>query len=335
MLITLLSCSTFSGSKSSTKALEPGTTMFGLSYPVNAQQILEVDDEGETVWSFMLTPEIFLHEGALGPSMLMDVEPLANGNVLFTVFPGGVYEIDRKGVIVWYHLDEAASHDSDRLPNGNTLIARTWAKKGEKQIIELDRDGNEVWAWNGMHAFAEDPRFAELSDEGDAWMHITSVDRAVDGSTRMCIRNFNQVVTVSAEGKVENDFTLQSMPNSSVAQTTGKLVGERPHGAEWFDDKHFLLATRRPQKVVEIDNGKVAWKFSHPDISGARDIDRLPGGNTLITSKDRIVEVDPDGAILWQWTLPSPPDKSLSWNELHPLMSVTRIGPDGKIVDRD
>lgn len=333
-MLWLISCSALTGSRSAAP-LEPGTTLFGLSYPVNAQRILEVDSEGDEIWSYTLPPEIFTKEGALGPSVLTDVQPLPGGNVLFTVFPGGVYEIDRDGVIVWYHLDEAASHDSDRLPNGNTLIARTWAGKGEKQIVELDPEGNEVWAWSGLDKYGEDPLFAGLSDEGDAWMHITSVERTIDGDTRACIRNFNLLVTITPEGQVRYPFQLQAMPNATVAQTTGAIVGERPHAAEWLGDKHFLFATRRPHKVVEVENGKVVWKFAHPDVTGVRDIDRLPGGNTLITAKDRIVEVDPKGNLLWQWTLPNPPDKSLSWNELHPLMSVVRVPPDGRVTDRD
>ncbi len=333
MLLALLGCSALS-QRYAASNLEPGTTMFGLSYPANAQQILHVDVKGEVLWSYTLPYGVFMQQGQLGPSMLMDVEPLESGNVLFTVFPGGVYEVDREGRIVWYYLDDVASHDSDRLDNGNTLIARTWAKKGDFQVIEVDADRKVVWGWVGA-GFGEDERFVSISDEGDAWMHITNVDRTPDGLTRVCVRNFNAIVTISPEGEVVDEFFLQTLPKTTVAETTGTLVGERPHAAEWLDDGRFLLATRRPDKIVEIGDGEVTWRFKDPTVASVRDLDRLPGGNTLIAARDRIIEVDPGGTVLWQWTIPNPPDWTVSWNQLHPLMSVTRVAPDGTFVDRD
>jgi len=339
MLLALMSCSItphIDGHLGTSVAdrIEDGTTMFGVAYPAESQQILEIDVDGDTVWSYTLPPEVYLPEGALGPSLLMDVEPLDNGNVLFTVFPAGVFEINRDGQVVWMYLDDKASHDSDRLPNGNTLISRTWAEKGDKQIIEVDPSGNEVWAWTGLGKLGEDERFKDLADEGDAWMHITSLDRTPEGATRICIRNFNLVATIQPDGKLTQDFLLQAMPDSQVAQTTGKVVGERPHGAEWIEDDHFLIATRRPNAIFEMKSGKVAWKFQHPDLTGVRDVDRLDNGNVLVTAKDRIAEVDPAGEILWQWVLPDPPEH-MGWDELHPLMSVSRLAADGSITDRD
>lgn len=41
--------------------------------------------------------------------------------------------------MVWVHRDREASHDADRLPNGNTL-GTAWNK-----IIEIALDGSIVW----------------------------------------------------------------------------------------------------------------------------------------------------------------------------------------------
>jgi len=43
-------------------------------------------------------------------------------SVFITVNGSGFYEIDRSGSVKWSHKNPEASHDADRLPNGNKLV---------------------------------------------------------------------------------------------------------------------------------------------------------------------------------------------------------------------
>jgi hypothetical protein len=55
-------------------------------------------------------------------------------------------ERDRGGKIVWSQTGLNSPYDSQRLPNGNTLISHN------QGIIEIDPSGKTVWQHNGAGA---------------------------------------------------------------------------------------------------------------------------------------------------------------------------------------
>ncbi|MCP4805931.1 MAG: hypothetical protein GY913_03820 [Proteobacteria bacterium] len=313
-------------------ATEDGsTTLFGMSFPLDEQRIAEVDRSGAVAWSYAIPAELQseLSQDGRVP-VLGDVVRLDSGNTLFTLSPCGLFEVTPDGEIVWELRDERPSHDVDVLPNGNLLFAATWAAKGEAQIVEITPDGETVWEWTGVETFGEDPVFAGIADEGNAWMHVTSVERLDDDTTRATLRNFNRVIEIAPDGTVAARFALRSRENAKYADTDGTVEGERPHGTDWLDNGVILTATRRPDRVVQVLQGEAIWEYGSSDLGSIRDVDRLPNGNTLIAGHDRIVEVDHTGEIVWQWNVPEMPE-----DHLKPLMAVSRIAADGLSVDRD
>jgi hypothetical protein len=61
-----------------------------------------------------------------------------------------------------------------------------------------------------------------------------------------------------------------------------------------------------PNAAIEMaPNGTIVWRYPLLERSEypARDADRLPNGNTLITAADRILEVTPDKEVVWQLRL--------------------------------
>ncbi len=93
------------------KRVFKGTTLFADMSDLEWPKVVEVDFNGNIIWEYRP-----LESGAI-----LDAAKLKNGNVLFTIRGSGIYEITRAGKVVWEHEDPGASHDADRLPNGNTL----------------------------------------------------------------------------------------------------------------------------------------------------------------------------------------------------------------------
>lgn len=112
----------------------PGTTLLADNHNLRRPRIIEVNMLGEIIWEYIV-PEHLRQYTNPG----FDVELLPNNNILFILPGNGVYEVDRKGNIVWSYLDEKVSHDADRLPNGNTLIV------GSTKIVEVTSKGGIVW----------------------------------------------------------------------------------------------------------------------------------------------------------------------------------------------
>lgn len=299
--------------------VEPGTTLVGLSYPSHAQKVLEIEADGALVWMYRL-PEAWTTGGDLAAFEWTDRDTL-----LMSVEGAGLFEVDRDGELVWSHRDPGAGLDVDRLADGNTLYARSRAALGRRQWSEVDRAGHLVATWSGP----QDSWRTLTRDDDGAWLRLTDVHRSGQ-ETHVASRNQNGVAEVGADGQVLRSWHLDSPPGTRFAETDGPVVGERPHGVEWLGPDRMLLASRRPHQVLEVEDGQVAWTFSDPDVQRIRDADRLEGGHTLVVGDDRVVEVDADGAVLWQWIAPQ-----VEGEPAYPLVGAIRLRPDGTTADRD
>lgn len=301
----------------------PGTVLFtDVSDPLKPV-IVEADTDGKVLWSYK-PPRSLVPRGKI-PLPLGDATPLPNGNILFTVHSKGLFEIDRKGDVVWELEDPEAAHDADRLENGNTLYNRGWVERGEDAVREVAPDGSLVWSWNGLPAFEGD-RYAKVHSEG--WMHVNACERMPDGTTLISIRNFHTVVRVNPAGEVVWSYTFRSDGRKNdLATPEGKTKGSANHEPEFTADGYMVVAVRAPHAVYEIDldTGRPVWMWEHPKgLNTIRDCNRLPNGNTLITGADKIVEVSPAGEIVWEIHAPrTRMDK--------PFHRTIKIGTDGKI----
>jgi phage terminase large subunit-like protein len=191
------------------------------------------------------------------------------------------------------------SHDADRLPNGNTIFAFGFNdQKSDAQVVEVNQKGEVVWTWHAKNYF-DKPPYDNIFDEG--WTHTNAVSRLPNGNTLISLRNFNVVVEVDAKGE--------------VVRTIGEGIFDNQHDPEILPNGNLLTANHnrqpqnsgKPQAAVEIkpETGKIVWQYSIADQRSwpLRDADRLANGNTLITGTTRIVEVTPEGEIVWQLKL--------------------------------
>ncbi|MCP4251503.1 MAG: PQQ-binding-like beta-propeller repeat protein [bacterium] len=120
--------------------LPSGNTVISLR---NFNLTVEVDREGEPVWSYDWS--------TLGGDDPHEPETLPDDHLLIClqhVTPHQVVEIDRAtGEVVWeYYLDGLrTARDSDRLPNGNTLIQAVLSEGDDSIIFEVTPEGETVW----------------------------------------------------------------------------------------------------------------------------------------------------------------------------------------------
>ena len=276
----------------------PGTTIFPFNLDPENPRIIEVDMEGNIVWQYAVPDGL---KGNTNPGW--DVEPLDNGNILI-LYPGhGAVEINRQGDLIWQYLDPKVSHDADRLSNGNTLVVcGNNDALNDVQVKEVNPQGEVVWQWKASDHFGYPP-YSEVYCDG--FTHTNSATRLEDGNTLISLRNFNMVVIVDPQG--------------GVVKTISGGVIYSPHDPEYQDDGHILLATQYPLSCylssgdgdinlipaleIDPDTGQMAWSFgTGPDWDGqlTRDVNRLPNGNTLVVGTNKIVEVTPEGEIVWE-----------------------------------
>jgi len=272
-----------------------GTTLLPDNHNPQKPRIIEVNMPGEIIWEYVV-PDSLRRVSGRGLNPGFDAELLPNNNILF-VSPGkGVYEIDRKGNVVWSYLTARISHDADRLPNGNTIfVCGDNDQKSDAQVTEVDSKGEVVWHWYARDHF-DKPPYQDIFKQG--WTHTNAVTRLTNGNTLVSLRNFNVMVEVDPQG--------------TVVRTPGEGIYNSPHDPAVLANGNILAVSQwrdRPHSAIEMDpeTGKTVWQFGIPlrENWPVRDANRLPNGNTLITGSTRIVEVTPDKNIVWQLTLKS------------------------------
>jgi outer membrane protein assembly factor BamB len=158
---------------------------------------------------------------------------------------------------VWACGGFASPHDAERLPDGNTLVADS----GNHRVVEVDRDGTEVWSFTGG-------------------IRPLDVDRLGNGHTLIASYRTG-VVEVDRAGEVVWRW------DNANARDADRLV-----------DGTTLIACCDEQRVVRIDatHDRVAeWRVGFP----VNTAELLPNGNLLAAGNGRMVELDADGREVW------------------------------------
>jgi hypothetical protein len=267
----------------------PGTTLLPDHHNSDKPRIIEVNMLGEIVWEYLVPPDLkqYTNPG-------FDAELLLNGNILYILPRKGVYEIDRSGNVVWSYLTEKISHDADRLPNGNTIfVFGGYDQKSDAQVVEVNPEGEVIWTWYAKD-YLNEPPYDSIFNEG--WTHTNAVSRLLNGNTLISLRNFNFIAEVDLQG--------------AMVMSIGEGILIMQHDPEILPNGNILatsLPQGRPHSAVEIDpeTNAIVWEYLIPDRQNwpVRDANRLPNGNTLITGTTEIVEVTPEGEIVWRLKL--------------------------------
>jgi len=301
-----------------------GTTLLPDNHNSERPRIIEVNMLGEIIWEYPLPPNLkqYTNPG-------FDPELLSNKNILL-VLPGyGVHEINRNGDTVWSYLDKKVSHDADRLPNGNTIfVFGNNDQTDDAQVKEVNPEGEIVWEWYARDYF-DKPPFNTINNQG--WTHTNAVTRMANGNTLISPRNFGLLVEVDAEGEVvrtigggvifgDQTIRLKAYENADPFA---------PHDPEVLPNGNILMMSQYvPNRAIEMvpETGEVVWEYTvrDPDNWPVRDADRLPNGNTLITGTRKIIEVTPEGKIVWQLTLDATFDREEAAG--HGFYKAERIG---------
>ncbi len=270
-----------------------GTTIFADHTDPDFPVIVEVDMTGKVVWSFNINIDLRVRNAAA-----IDVEWIpATDTILFTR-PSGVYEVDRNKKIVWSHK-APASHDADRLPNGNTLFVWAWGDDSTvPEVREVDPVGNVVWKWHATDHLKNEKR--HLDKEG--YSHANSVVRLANGNTLVSLRNFYMLVEVAPAGNI-----VWKLPDLFTT----------PHDPEVLPNGNILVNTRGPQVIKEITPaGNVVWQYrsNQDEVNVVRYNHRLPNGNILFVERTKIVEITSQREVVWQLRLKDVgPDSSRQW----------------------
>jgi len=231
---------------------------------------------------------------------------------------GHVAIVNAKGQIEWEAPCNYMAHELTLLPNGNFLINNT-----ASTVIEMTPDKKIVWQYEGKPV-------APYTGK----VEIHACQRLANGLTMIAETGNKRIIEVDAQNKIVHQIPLTIDKPSSHSDT--RMVRK-------LDNGHYLACHENDGVVREYDDaGKVVWSYpldlagrpSSPghgpeghgnQVFGAV---RVPSGNTLIAAGNgnRIIEVSPDGKIVWSLEHDELPGITLAWT------TTLEVLPNGNLI---
>ena len=190
------------------------------------------------------------------------------------------------------------THDADPVAGSEYLIGDI---QFDRVFVVNARTDEEVWGWNASEEFDR----STGGKPGD-WTHLNDVEVLDEDLFMVNLRNQDQVVFVHRERGMLENWTLGAEDNHAILY--------EQHNADYIPAEMggpaILVADSENNRVVEYQRRNESWErswlWTDERLQWARDADRLPNNNTLITDTHgtRLLEVSPNGTILWSRSAP-------------------------------
>jgi outer membrane protein assembly factor BamB len=265
---------------------------------------------------------------ALFPTLAF-AEPITHA---FLATGGQTYIRAGDGTITWRYPQ--GSRDGWVLANGNVLLALGKSKDSPGgSAVEVTKDGKTVFEFKGTQAevntvqpldgdrillteAGNKPRLLEVTRDGKIAVEVPLQAQTKDHhlQTRMARKLANgHYLVPQLLDKVVREYTAE-----------GKVIWEvktpdMPFTAIRLDNGNTLIGCTLGHLVIEVDkDGKEVWRVTNDDLPGkpindACGVQRLPNGNTVITSHHagandvKLTEVTRDKKIVWSHKDPKVP----------------------------
>ncbi|MHA1927661.1 MAG: aryl-sulfate sulfotransferase [Candidatus Thorarchaeota archaeon] len=249
-----------------------------------------------------------------------------------------------------YTMAPSGHHDAEYNPATETfMVIESVYDQGEynwsgdvqpikgDDIVEYDKQGNEIWRWNGSLTFpfnADEWMLRNESRRGSIdWMHSNALYWDLDvNEMYLSVRHLDCVVKIDYD-TAETVWVAGRYTGEGPALTMYNLAGEEvdtlyyhTHALEkiatntllLFDNDYWNLTRPDPliglSQYVEFVYDEVAmtanetWSWTAPEVyyeESQGDTARLPNGNTLgafnQAPRPIVTEVNQAGEIVWEW----------------------------------
>ncbi|OWK34558.1 hypothetical protein [Fimbriiglobus ruber] len=250
----------------------------------------------------------------------------------FLATGGQTYIHNGDGTTSWTYPH--STRDGWVLPNGNVLLALSKSQKYPGgAAVEVTKDGKIVFEFKGTQSEVNTvqavdgdkillteaglkPRLLEVNRKGEIVVDVPLTAQTKD----------QHLQTRMARKLANGNYLVPQLLDRVVREYTpaGKIVWEAktphmPFTAIRLENGNTLIGCTWGNFVIEVDkDGKTVWQVTNDDLPGkpindACGVQRLPNGNTVITSQHaggndvKLTEVTRDKKIVWTYRDPKTP----------------------------
>lgn len=250
----------------------------------------------------------------------------------FLATGGKTYIVNGNGKLLWQYPH--ASRDGWVLPNGNVLLALSRSRKYPGgAAVEVTRDNKVIFELKGtqseVNTVQKVGKDQFLITEAGAKPRLLEVNRKgkILVEVPLLAQTKNHHLQSRMARKLANgNYLVPQLLDRVVREYSpmGKIVWEvktphMPFTAIRLDNGNTLIGCTLGHLVIEVNKeGKIVWQVTNDDLPGrpindACGVQRLPNGNTVITSHHakkndvKLTEVTPEKKIVWTHRDPKKP----------------------------
>ena len=236
---------------------------------------------------------------------LHDLQPLAEGNLLFQTSFTRLVEVDPKtNKIIWDYDAKKSNgnekrvvevHAFQRLADGVTMIAES----GPARIIEVDRAGKLL-------------REVKLKVAKPSAHRDTRLVRKLEnGHYLVCQEGEGAVREYDGAGKVVWDYAVPLFDQKPRGGHGLEAWGNAVFAAVRLADGNTLISTGNGHSVIEVTpDKKIVWHLKQDDLPGIKlawvtTLQVLPNGNIVLgnchagPTNPQIIEITRDKRVVW------------------------------------
>jgi HEAT repeat protein len=228
----------------------------------------------------------------------------------------------------WTLPDVCSATDAHWLPGGRFVVAEIGYHTENSRVSERDLAGKVEWEAPLPHA----PEVARRLPDGGAFVVDDRTVREIDTDGRTVVLYGHGSYRVRGAGRTDDGryVLLDDIGMLWDVDPANDYALKRRLGWDWWDqqisgfevlpDGHCLATRSRVPEVREVDReGRAVWSRRLP---GAGRPSRLRNGETLIADGDsnRLIEIDPGGALVWEALLAERPERA------RPLLGLVSLG---------
>ena len=270
-----------------------------------------------------------------------------DGSLLALSLERNVVEYDWDGKLTWEWRPEGfPHHDVIRLANGNILTPVSPRGESIDDLVEVNRDGQEVWRWHSSEHLGEWLRPSGMASA----THTNSVHELPPnalfdaghetfrpGNILVSARNLDLVYIIDRE----TDKVVWHYSEGLDLQHEAIMIppGYPGHpNIQIFNNGYRSRDRYRRSRVIELDpvTQEVVWDYESEDFFSPTSAlqQPLPNGNVLITSSrgGRSFEMTRDGVKVWEWVPPYNPLRPRRYSYDHAPQLAALGRPDEEAV---
>ena len=231
---------------------------------------------------------------------------------------GHVAIVNDKGELEWEVPYGGATHDLQRLPNGNILLSTD-----STTVVEVTPQKQIVWTHK-----------SHPKDGYNGAIEIHAFQRLKNGLTMIAESGNLRIIEVDKDDKIVHEMPLKVDSESSHSDT---------RRVRKLDNGNYLVCHEHDGVVREYDpTGKVVWSYAldlngrpaspghGPEGHGTAVFNalRLRNGNTLIGggNNNRVFEITPAGKVVWSIDQKELPGITLAW------ITNLEVLPNGNVI---